>query len=176
MAKFTSILVMVLLSGLTVQAQEEEKSGAEEEGKNFIAITAGYTYIPSAGKLKSLEADGFFVPTLGLDYFRRVHAKWEFGLMLDLELGRYLIIKKELPRENAFIVALAGAYSLTPKFQLIAGAGMEWEKNENLAILRIGAERSFHLGNEWNLGPALFFDFKEGYDTWSLSLSIGKEF
>lgn len=176
MVKFMMILGMVLSSTLAVYAQDEEGMEEEEEGKNLIAFTVGYTYIPEAGELRSTEADGFFVPTLGLDYFRRVHPKWEIGLMLDLELDSYLIIDKDLERENAFIMALAGVYKLTPNFQLVGGAGMEWEENENLVIMRLGAERPFNLGNEWKLGPALFFDFKEGYDTWSLSLSIGKEF
>lgn len=176
MFKFILILGALLSSSFLLFAQDEEESTKEEEGKNLMALTVGYTYIPSAGELSSTEANGVFVPTIGLDYFRALHEKWEIGLTLDLELGRYLIIDKELPRERALIMALSGVYKVTPHFQLIGGAGMEWEENENLAILRLGAERSFNLGNEWRLGPAFFFDFKEGYDTWSLSLSLGKEF
>ncbi|MEQ8713391.1 MAG: hypothetical protein RIC80_10255 [Cyclobacteriaceae bacterium] len=176
------MLKLLLISGMLfcfsplLLAQEEVAIDEEEEGKNLIAATVGYTYIREAGELGATEADGFFVPTIGLDYFRKVHTKWEIGLMLDLELGQYLIIKKELERERAFIAAFAGAYKVTPNFQLVAGAGIELEKHKNLAILRLGAERQFNLGNEWRLGPAFFFDFKEGYDTWSLSLSLGKEF
>ena len=60
-------------------------------------------------------------------------------------------------------------------WNLLGGGGIELEHNHNLAVLRVGVERSIPFGKNWVIGPAFFFDFKEGYDTWSLALAIGKE-
>jgi hypothetical protein len=147
-----------------------------EEAKHLISASLGYTFIPKADGLEASEAGGFFVPSIGLDYFYILSHKWEFGIMVDVELDHYLIIDKELERENAIITALVSSYKPNPNWNLIGGLGMEFERNENLVVLRLGVERPIKLGNNWILGPSFLFDFKEEYDTWSLALAIGKEF
>ncbi|NOX46003.1 MAG: hypothetical protein GXO89_03380 [Chlorobi bacterium] len=53
---------------------------------------------------------------------------------------------------------------------------MEFERPRNLGGIRVGTEYAFKLKKEWVISPGFFFDFKEGIDTWSLSVAIGKEF
>jgi len=53
---------------------------------------------------------------------------------------------------------------------------MEFENHENLGIIRLGGEYVFKLPKNWVISPGFFFDFKEGTDTWSLSVAFGKEF
>jgi hypothetical protein len=53
---------------------------------------------------------------------------------------------------------------------------MEFEQHHNLGVMRVGTESAFKLKKEWVISPGFFFDFKEGIDTWSLSVSFGKEF
>ncbi len=96
--------------------------------------------------------------------------------MADIELGNYVVINKDLNRENAFIIAGVGAYTISDHWTVFGGGGIELEKHNNLAILRLGLEYNAKLGNGWIIAPGLFFDFKEGYDTWSLVLAIGKAF
>jgi hypothetical protein len=96
--------------------------------------------------------------------------------MMDVELDHYLVVDQDLERENAFIAAVIGLYKVTPRFSLFAGGGIEIEDHGNLAVLRVGADSPIPLGRDWILAPTLIFDFKEGYDTWSLAVSIGKEF
>lgn len=175
------LLLNTILIGPTIcQAQEEEAQHETEEveapeGKHFVALAFGYTYIPKGASLNGSEAEGVFVPSFGLDYFHLIGRRWELGVMLDLELGHYLIFSKELERENAFIATLMATHKLV-NWHIQGGIGVEFEKNENLMVLRLGLERPFHLGNHWVLAPAVYFDIKEGYDTWSISLSIGKSF
>jgi len=169
--KLTIIFIICFLT-INSFAQETE----HEEKKNLLAITIGYTYIPTGAAFDAEEADGIFVPSFGLDYFRRIHPRWELGLMADVELGEYLIIEKELHRENAILLAAVLSFNLTKHINFFAGGGMEFEKHENLGIIRLGGEYVFRLNKEWVISPGFFYDFKEGIDAWSLSVSFGKEF
>jgi len=170
MKKLKLLLILTLFVNTLLVAQE-----TEEETKHLITGALGYTFIPSGSSHDSQE-EGAFVPSLGLDYFYSINSKWEIGIMTDLELGEYLILKKELNRENAFLIAAIASYSLTKHLNISAGGGIEFEKHHNLGVLRIGTEYTINLKKGWLIAPGLFFDFKEGIDTWSLSLGFGREF
>jgi len=177
------LLIILFVMPQIILAQEKEGSEKEEENeiewkeaRHFISLSFGYTYIPGGAEVGETEANGFLVPSIGLDYLYKITPRWEIGTMMDVELDHYLVVDKELERENAFIAAIIGLYKVTPRFSLFAGGGIEIEHNHNLAVLRVGADSPIPLGREWILAPTLIFDFKEGYDTWSMAVSIGKEF
>jgi len=96
--------------------------------------------------------------------------------MVDFELGNYVINHKELNRENAFVVTGVGAFKISKHWAVFSGVGIEIEKNKNFAILRLGSDYSFSLGKGWIIAPGFFCDIKEGYETWSFSVAIGKGF
>jgi len=169
------LLVFVLFS-FSVLAQDETEESEAKESKHFVAISVGYSYIPKGTSEHSEEADGIFIPSIGLDYFYRLAPKWELGTMIDFELGEYLIFEKDLNREYALVVTAVVSYSVTQNINLFAGGGIEFEKNYNLGVFRFGGEYGFQLKNAWKLSPGFFYDIKEGYDTFSFSISIGKEF
>ncbi len=173
-------ILLFLIPHITIAQEEEagerEMESESEELRHFISLSFGYTYIPGGAEVDATEADGFLVPSVGFDYMYKLAPRWEIGTMMDVELDHYLVVDKDLERENAFIAAVIGLYKVTPRFSLFAGGGMEFEHNENLAVLRVGADSPIPLGRDWILAPTLIFDFKEGYDTWSLAVSIGKEF
>jgi len=164
-------LFIVSLSFLSSFAQEQK-----EERKNLLSVSFGYTFIPQGSALEEEEADGIFIPSIGIDYFRRVHPRWEIGIMVDLELGEYIISHKELNRKNALAFIAIGSFGLTEHINLFAGGGIEIEKHKNLGVIRLGTEYAFKLKKYWVISPGFFYDFKEGFDTWSLSISFGKEF
>lgn len=177
------ILLLNVLSVLFIFPQRsfaQEVTGKEEsesmESRHFISLSFGYTYVPKGGSLESTEATGAFVPSIGLDYFYRIKPRWEIGTMMDVELDHYLIIDKDLERENAFIATVVGLYKIFPRLSVFAGGGIEIEHHENLAVFRAGIDSPIPLGRGWVMAPTLIFDFKEGYDTWSLAIAIGKEF
>ncbi|MCF6171200.1 MAG: hypothetical protein L3J66_09510 [Bacteroidales bacterium] len=165
------LLVFITIFSINTFAQEHEK-----EKKNLLTVALGYTYIPKASTLDAEEATGIFVPTIGLDYFRRLHPRWEIGIMADIELGEYVVFEKELNRENAVLLTAMVNFNLSKHINFLAGGGMEFEKHKNLGIIRLGGEYVFKLPKNWVIAPGVFFDFKEGTDTWSLSVAIGKEF
>ncbi len=170
-AIFTFFLFGIFSSNAFVQEEEPEK-----EKKNLLTVALGYTYIPKGSAPDAHEADGVFIPSIGLDYFRRILPRWEIGLMADFELGEYVIFEKDLNRENAILFAVVASFNLTRHINLFAGGGMEFEKHKNLGIIRLGGEYVFKLKKDWVIAPGFFFDFKEGIDTFSLSIAFGKEF
>jgi len=165
----TFLLVSFFCTSLFAQNTEHEK-------KHLITGALGYTYIPNGTTAESSSAEGVFVPSIGLDYFYSISQRWEIGIMSDFEFGEYVIFDKDLNRENAIVLAAIASYSLTGHINLFAGGGIELEKHHNLGIIRVGGEYGFNLKNNWVIAPGLFFDFKEGTDTWSLSIAFGKEF
>ena len=165
------VFILCFLNGY-VFAQEEPKE-TQIEPKNIALFTFGYTHIPKGSELDSEDANGFFVPAIGLDYIRRVSHKWRVGVMLDYELDHYLVVEKELERENAFIVVAGVGYNPIKHLFIFSGGGIEIEGNANLFVFRFGAEYGFHLKKQWVIAPAFFFDLKEGYDTYAISLGVG---
>ena len=170
-----SVLLFVLIGVFSLNGFTQEEA-VEQEKKNLITVAFGYTYIPNGAALDAHEADGVFIPSIGLDYFRRINPHWEIGIMADFEFGEYIVFDKNLNRENAILFAAMANYNLTKHFSFLAGGGMELERHKNLAIIRVGSEYVFRLKKEWLITPGFFYDFKEGFDTWALSVGIGKEF
>lgn len=149
----------------------------EEEYKNILSINVGESFIAKGAGIDNLNAKGHLVPSIGLDYFRKINTRWEIGVMLDWELGTYIIPHKEnLEREHALIAVATTTYSFAPTWCAFVGAGIELEQHENLPVLRLGLEKQFHLNNGWFIPVGSFMDIKDGYDAWSLSVGIGREF
>ena len=177
-----SLLVWV---GLAAQHTEEKQAEQKHEqhahegehSKYKLALATGYTHIPSAFE-DGKEEEDVFVPSIGLDFFYFINEKWSLGVVADLELAEYLVDfgRENLDRERAFILAILSGYELAPGWAVLTGAGMEFEKHKNLLVVRLGTEYEFHLGQGWNLGPSLFFDFKEEFSTWTLGVMVGKRF
>jgi len=171
MKKNLLLVFFIAILSINTFAQEHE-----QEKKNLLTVALGYTYIPKGSAPEAEEATGVFVPSIGIDYFRRLHPRWEIGIMADFELGEYVVFEKDLNRENAILLAAMVNFNLTKHINFFAGGGMEFEKHKNLGIIRLGGEYVFKLPKTWVISPGFFFDFKEGTDTWSLSMAIGKEF
>ncbi len=172
MKKKLLLFIFIVILSINAFAQESKN----EEKKHLITGAFGYTYIPKGGSVDAHEAEGVFIPSIGLDYFYTLSHRWEIGIMTDLELGEYVIFEKDLNRKNALVVTAIASFSLTKHINLFAGGGMEFEKHHNLGIVRVGGEYAFNLKKDWIIAPGLFLDFKEGIDTWSISIAFGKEF
>jgi len=178
MNKFKTFLLIFLCLSFNIYAQEEEidKENSEEQ-KNQITLVLGYTHIPEAFEEGEFNKS-VFVPTIGIDYFRELNEKWFIGVVLDLELGNYLIgfNQEELERESALIIGALAGYEILENLSLMAGPGIEFEKNKNLFVFRVGTEYRFPLNNNWSILPSFNYDFKEEYSTWAINIGIAKKF
>lgn len=169
--KAMSIMFGIVVSNIMVHAQSAH-SNIESEPKNIFVLSFGYTHIPAGADLHAENTEGFFVPSIGLDYGRVIAEKWEVGVMLDIELDHYLIYEEEFERENAFVAVGGVAYNITDHLCLIGGLGAEFEKNKHQFVARLGTEYVVHFGKHWGLAPAFYFDWKEKYETYALSLGL----
>ncbi len=171
MRKVLLIILAICVINNIIRAQE-----STEELQNLLSLSFGYSYVSEGAEPEGTEATGIYVPSIGIDYFRKVSPKLEIGTMVDLELSDYLIIKKDLNRSKALVLTAIASYNPLKNVNIFAGAGIELEKHKNLGVLRFGGEYAFMMKDDWVLAPGFFYDVKEGYNTWSIALAFGREF
>lgn len=173
--KFASLTFLIfLLSFISTQAQEMEQ---EKEIKHKIALFFGFAHVPKAIENgESIKPEN--LPTIGLDYFYELNQKWELGVVLDFELGKYAVDfgGENIPREFALVTGVVANYSLWRGWSIYAGPGVEFERNKNLFILKTGTEYEFELGKNWGLHPAFSYDFKKEYGSYFFGVGVSKGF
>lgn len=167
--------LLLLNFNYLVNAQEHNK---HHNFKHFrISPVLSHTYIPMATN----EGDKtVIVPSLGLDLEYWFNEKWGFGFHNDLELETFeimtnneLTIKKEFP----VVLTMDALYKFYSNWILVFGTGIEFEKNENLFIVRTGIEYEVEFGNHWDVAPTIFYDYRsQNFGTWSIGIGIGKRF
>lgn len=169
------ILGLFFFSNLLVQAQEHEQTELHDN-KNTISVAFGYAYLPDGVKIESSSEPGYFVPSIGIDYIRKISHKLELLAVVDFELDHYLISGKDIIRENATIVVVGAMYNLIEHWSVMVGAGIEMDKHHQLFVGRFGTEYGFHLSDKWVLSPGIFYDYKDVHSTYSTSIAIGYNF
>lgn len=172
---YTLICITILNYNFAFAQEHESESSKEKVHK--IGFVFGYTHIPAAFEAGD-ENRSVFVPTIGVDYFVHLDNGWKLGAILDLELGDYLVKfnRNDLKREKALVTGILVGYEFDEHWSLSLGPGIEFEKNKNLFILRSSLEYEFELDQDWGLFPAINYDFKQEYSTWSINLGICKRF
>lgn len=177
MNKVLAVFLIITFLSFNAYAQGENENESKEGLKNQITFVFGYTHIPDAFEEGKLN-ESVFVPTIGIDYFRELNEKWFVGVILDLELGNYIVNfeREELKRESAVIIGALAGYEIAKNLALLVGPALEFEKNRNLFVFRAGAEYRFELENNWGILPSFNYDFKEEYSTWSINIGIAKKF
>jgi hypothetical protein len=157
----------IILFGLTLcltlasYAQEANKEEVEKVSRHKIALVFGYTHIPAAF-IDGHSRSSVYAPTIGLDYFYQFAERWAIGAVIDLEFENYTVDfnKEELERERAVVTGILVGYELAPHWGIFLGPGVEFEKNENLFILRASTEYTFELGDGWDLFLALIMNLR----------------
>jgi len=170
--KCTFFLLAFLLSIVDVTAQEGERKA----GKNTLSLSFGYAYVQEGTSAGGTEAEGIFVPSLGINYFRSASKYAKFGIMTDFEFGEYLVFNQDIERENVFIVVAVASYEFQEHFTLLGGIGREFDNNQQVPIVRVGASFPFELKKGWSIEPEFLFDFKEGYNVYTFGVGFGLNF
>jgi hypothetical protein len=173
-------MVMLLFAMNIAQCQDTPDGGKaqaspEQPYSHLFGAGFGFTFIPLASVQGETDANGLFVPAIGLDYFYSVHPKWAIGFMGALEIGHYSVTDQEIARDNAINLALLGMYRATSHLGVYMGGGIEMEQHQNLAVLRLGTVYTIDMGSHWALVPKLYVDFKKNYNTWSLAVTISRK-
>jgi hypothetical protein len=181
MKTLSLILSAIFILSFLNFAQEHEHEEEEHEGKNRIGFVLEATFVPEGsstdhGEESNGESKGKVVPTIGLEYTRTLSHRWDVGFSAEVELENYIIVDKELNRENPLILVAFALYRIVGSWFVYGGGGIELEKHKNLAVLRLGTEYEFKLNNGWDIAPTFTFDHKIDLNSIALGVSIGKRF
>lgn len=151
-------LVSIGINNTTAQSHSTLPISTQDHNfhKNDIAGFAGATYICESG---------FFLPTFGIEYVRRINSYMGIGVIGEIEVGSHIISKNEqshetieVNRESAFLLCPA-IYIKTGNFVASVGYGIEFEKSENLALLKISLMYGLHLQDKrWIVLPNISWD------------------
>lgn len=163
------------LAGQDADRNENNAALWEHDHRHMLGAGFGITFVPLGDELGDNDARGLWAPMTGLDYFHRFHRRWGAGFLGAVELDHYVVTDDRVQRENAVNLTLVGMYSPTRYLDLFLGGGIEIEKHDNLAVLRLGTQYSMHMGQHWALVPKLYYDFKENYNTWTFVVIIARK-
>jgi len=176
------LLSIALLFFVTLaNAQETEHGEGEEqkEKRHSIAVLISHTQISEA-----VEGEGkknISVPSWGIDYNFELTERWAIGLHNDIIVESFVIENNEgteIERSSPFATAIVGMFKPIKNFSLVLGAGGEFSKEENLFLIKAGAEYShLILHDNWEIIASFSNDFKfDAYNSWSLGFGIGRKF
>lgn len=174
------IVLLILISTrfspiLAQEHSEDHKSSLEQsDNKNEIGGFFGSTYIIESG---------FVLPTVGLEYVREINSYFGIGIIAEVELGSHIIAideetqeEEEVSRESASLL-LPAIYFTVHNFVISIGYGIEFEKNENLGLLKLTAMYVLELKNDkWIVVPAFSWDYTSRFNGLVYGFSVGRRF
>jgi len=128
-------------------AQVDQKDGPHHDSfHNLVTVFVGNTII---------RPSGFNLPTLGLEYIRKLNNYIGIGVMAEVEIGSHIImvdehngVQTEVERNSAVLIIPAAFFQVYKGLILSVGYGGEFEKNENLGLLKTSIEYKLYLKNE----------------------------
>ena len=175
MNQLKNILFLVLSIGFMCKSNAQE-SKRNAEDKNVMTVAFAASYIPAGTQQDNINK-GHLVPGIGIDYFRKINERFDLGTMMDIELATYVIPRKEdLIRDKAFVVTIIGSFMINDNWGVFLGPGYELEKHKSFPIFRVGKEYLIRFNSVWFIPVGFFYDAKDGYDTYSLSVGAGINF
>ena len=171
---------------------QEEHEGHDTKGFS-IAGAISHTHINSA-----VNTDGdkkwLSLPSFGLNFNYKFNEKWGLGLHNDIIVEEFevedpntepnLVAKSEdeevvatIERGIPISSAVVLMYQPLEHLILLAGGGMEFSKNDNFTVIRVGVDVPFELKNNWEVFGSAAFDFNiDAYNSFTFGLGIAKLF
>lgn len=168
-----AVTFFMTVNPLTSLAQEEQTEEMDLKRKHSLAVAMGHIQVAKGfqeGQKKWLS-----LPSWALDYTYRLNPRWSLGLQNELILsdfevesseGEGQVISRSTPLSSIAVVGYRPLEALT----VFAGAGGEFAKEENFAMVRLGIEPSMEIRERLELALGLVYDIKVGgYDSFGLT-------
>jgi len=175
------LLAILVLPGSRMFGQEtndhshQEAEASESFRHHRLALLLAHTHVSTRNR-----KEGLLIPTYGLDYEYWFNKRWALGLHTDLELQTFIVQtehEEELERDYPLVVTLDLLWRPWKGLVFELGPGYEFEKNEDLFLIRMGVSYEIELPHHWDLAPTFFYDSRfESFDTYTLGLVIGRRF
>lgn len=171
------ICTIILFASLSSFGQEEE---SEDFKHHSISVLLSHSIIFEG--LENGKKTTISLPSWALNYNYNFNEKWAIGLHNDIIIENFNIEKtsggETIERSKPITALLVGTYKIAESIGLELGAGMEFEKNENFAVTRIGAEYGIEIP-KFNMEVLLGFDYDiifDAYNSINLGIGIAKKF
>ncbi len=138
----------------------------------------GTTHVPK-GTLDNSNAT-LVLPNIGINYKYWFSEKFAIGWYNNIVALTYVLnsdTHQDLDRDYPVTSTIVGVFRPWKKLSFFAGAGLEFDKNESLFVMRFGLEYGFSLSNDWYLSPRFIFDNMGGdIQAYTLGVGIGRRF
>ena len=199
-----SLCIFFSLSPLFSQEHENNPEEANTEiheqheehlHKHAVSFFMSHTHISTG--LENGQTKRLILASLGFNYNYNITEKWAIGLHNDLIIEDFEVedpnaeghnpeslskfyeeesiakIERSKPLSSAIMVS----YKPIEHLVLMAGGGMEFSKNDNFGLIRLGLEIPFHIPNNWEVLGAVAYDFNiDAYNSFTLGIGIAKLF
>lgn len=174
------IWLLLVFSLLMTELWAQEAEGASEEFyRHKVMVVLGHTHVAEGFNSKG-DKSWIVLPSWGVDYDFRLNDKWSIGLHSDMVIESFEYESEDqikLDRTRPIALVIVGSRKFGEHFSILAGGGMEVAPEENLTLIRVGADYSWELKNNWELAVNLMTDFKlDAYDSWVFGLGVAKLF
>ena len=179
---------MLAIAPHAVQGQEDEslENFSESEGDERFyrhMIQAGLAHNhTSTGIDEDGERRWLALPAYILNYNYRFNEDWSLGLHTDIIVEQFEVEDESdqatFERTNPITVSAMGSYRIWGPIHVLAGGGVEFAKEENLSLMRVGIEPAWEFGKgRWEVGFGLFYELKfTAYNTLNIGLAVARLF
>jgi hypothetical protein len=171
MKAFWVLFLLISTTSLFAQHQKEKE---HRSNRPHITFVIGHTFLPQ----NTVEGTSTFaIPSFGLDIEYFFSKKFGFGLHNDLELLNYKIKENNnsyINREYPLLVTADLLYKVNEEVIVFAGPGIEFEKERDLPVIRLGIEFLAHTGKHLTFSPIITYDHRiDAFNSLSVGIGIG---
>ncbi len=143
--------------------------------KNGLGLFIGNT---------SILQTGFYLPTVGLEYFREINHFIAVGIISEFELGSHIVEKSEenvviseVNRESAILILPTLCFRVYKGLLFKVGYGVEFEKSHDLGLLKVGFDYVLFLKDpKWRVLPGVSWDHTKYFDGVVYGVTFGYTF
>jgi len=169
--KKTLLLFIMLSITKYVAAQEPQEFKPKIRG----AIMMANSHVPNATEGGKKVA---IIPTwaFDVDYFFR--ARWSVAIQGDIKLQSFEVEDGVTELERTNPIAFTGVihYHALRHWSFYVGPGYEFERHENLFLMKAGTEYSFEITENFEIALNLIYENKqEVYDAWTFGIAFNKK-
>jgi hypothetical protein len=160
---------------------QEENTISHLNERHGLSFLISHSYI-SQGKIDGTR-EWLAAPSFGINYNFKLNEKWSIGLHNDIIIESFVVedtskdedlLEREYPISNLIV----GTYKITESWGIAVGGGIEWERNENFGVIRIGTDYGLEL-NEKGLEVVFAINYDaliDAYDSINFGIGINKFF
>jgi hypothetical protein len=162
----------------------EASEGAEAHaGPHVFGGVIGFTAVETPDETTQVAGAVRFIPVIAAEYVYKINQRWGLNAIGEWELAHYVVEthgggdsdsgnpEDALAREGALMFLGLLEFYPSHRWALEAGAGYEFEKHENLFVLRGGIAYEIPMRDGMAVGFPLTFDWKEEF--WAVSIGMG---